>query len=72
LRSAFQRLRVEQRAVLVLHHYLGLSPAEIAETLGVPAGTARSRLHYATEAMRAALDAGGRPTAAPMSGGGVR
>jgi DNA-directed RNA polymerase specialized sigma24 family protein len=46
-----------------MHYYLGLEPAEIAETLGVPAGTARSRLHYAHRAMRAALEADARPVA---------
>jgi len=56
----FRRLPPEQRALLVLHHYLGLSPAEIADHLGIPAGTARSRLHYAHRAMRAALDAEAR------------
>ncbi len=60
----FRRLPPEQRAILVLHHYLGLEPSEIAETLGIPAGTARSRLHYAHRAMRAALEADARPRAA--------
>jgi DNA-directed RNA polymerase specialized sigma24 family protein len=46
--------------MLVLHHYLGLAPSEIAETLGIPVGTARSRLHYAHRAMRAALEADSR------------
>ena len=46
-----------------LHYYLGLEPAEIAETLGIPAGTARSRLHYAHRAMRAALEADARSVA---------
>jgi RNA polymerase sigma-70 factor, ECF subfamily len=63
----FRRLPPEQRALLVLHHYLGLTPAEIAETLAIPAGTARSRLHYAHRAMRAALEADERPTV--VSGG---
>jgi RNA polymerase sigma-70 factor (ECF subfamily) len=63
LQRAFDRLRPEQRAVVVLHHYSGFSAAEIAQILGIPAGTARSRLHYATEAMRAALDADARPPA---------
>jgi RNA polymerase sigma-70 factor (ECF subfamily) len=53
----FRRLPPDQRAILVLHHYLGLSPAEIAESLDIAAGTARSRLHYAHRAMRAALEA---------------
>jgi RNA polymerase sigma-70 factor (ECF subfamily) len=53
----FRRLKAEHRAVLVVHHYLGLSGDEAAEVLGVPVGTVRSRLHRATAAMRAALDA---------------
>ena len=61
LERAFRRLPPEQRAILVLRHYLGLEPSEIAETLGIPAGTARSRLHYAHREMRAALEADARP-----------
>ena len=53
----FRRLEPKYRAVLVTHHYLGLSDAEAAEVLGVPAGTVKSRLHRATEALRAELDA---------------
>jgi RNA polymerase sigma factor (sigma-70 family) len=60
LERGFRRLPPEQRAILVMHHYLGLTPADIAETLGIPAGTARSRLHYAHAAMRAALEADAR------------
>ena len=60
----FRRLPPEQRAILVLHHYLGLGLNEIGEVLDVPAGTARSRLHYAHRAMRALLEADARPTAA--------
>ena len=51
----------EQRAVIVLHHYLGLSLAESAEALAIPLGTMQSRLSRATQAMRAALDADERP-----------
>ena len=68
LERGFRRLPPEQRAILVMHHYLGLAPSEIASTLGIPPGTARSRLHNAHRAMRAALEAdarleavGGRP-----------
>ncbi len=57
LDRAFRRLTVEQRAVFVLHHHLGLPLVEIADTLGIPAGTARSRLHYATRLLRSALEA---------------
>jgi RNA polymerase sigma factor (sigma-70 family) len=61
LDRAFRRLTVEQRAVFVLHHHLGLPLVEIAETLGIPPGTARSRLHYATRTLRAALAADAVP-----------
>jgi RNA polymerase sigma-70 factor (ECF subfamily) len=60
----FRRLPPDQRAILVLHHYLGLDPNEIGEMLDIPAGTARSRLHYAHRAMRALLEADARPSAA--------
>ena len=63
LDRAFRRLSVEQRTVFVLHHHLGLSLVEIAETLGIPAGTARSRLHYATRMLRAAIEADAAPVA---------
>lgn len=55
LERAFRRIPIEQRAVFVMHHYLGLPLVEIAEILGIPAGTARSRLHYATQGLRSAL-----------------
>lgn len=64
LERGFRRLPPDQRVILVLHHYLGLAPAEIAETLGIAAGTARSRLYYAHRAMRAALEADERRLAA--------
>jgi RNA polymerase sigma-70 factor (ECF subfamily) len=51
----FGRLPLERRAVFVLHHLVGLSLVEVAETLAIPAGTARSRLHYATRALRFAM-----------------
>ena len=54
---ALQALSPEHRAILVLHFYLDLQPTEIATRLNVPAGTARSRLHYALAALRATLDA---------------
>ena len=56
LEGAFRRLTPEQRAVVVLHHHLGYPLTEIAETLGIPEGTARSRLHYAVRQLRAVLD----------------
>jgi RNA polymerase sigma-70 factor (ECF subfamily) len=61
LERAFRRLTPEQRAVVVLHHYLEYDSAEIATALRIPRGTVRSRLHYATRLLRAALDADSRP-----------
>ncbi|MDQ3879490.1 MAG: sigma-70 family RNA polymerase sigma factor [Chloroflexota bacterium] len=61
---AFRRLSVEHRSVVVLVHYLGLTPAEAAETMGTPTGTARSRLHYALQQMRAAIESDARVTTA--------
>jgi RNA polymerase sigma-70 factor (ECF subfamily) len=61
LDRAFRRLSVEHRAVFVLHHHAGLPLVEIAESLGIPAGTARSRLHTATRTLRAAIEADAAP-----------
>jgi len=57
---SFRRLSPEHRAVLVLHFVIGLPAREIAEVLGVPAGTVGSRLHYATQSFRAAFEADAR------------
>ncbi len=57
LERGFRRITAEQRAVLVLQHYAGLSQAEIADVLGIPVGTAGSRIHYAARALRAAIEA---------------
>jgi len=61
LERAFRRIPLDHRSVFVLHHYLGLPLVEIAETLGIPAGTARSRLHYATKALRTVMHPGATP-----------
>ena len=61
LEQAFRRLPLDQRAVFVLHHHVGLPLVAVAETLGIPEGTARSRLHYATRALRVAFDEGRVP-----------
>ena len=61
LERGFSRISAEQRAVLVLQHYAGLSQAEIADVLGIPLGTAGSRIHYAARALRAAIESDSRP-----------
>lgn len=60
LERGFLRLEPEMRAVIVLHHYLDLTLPEVAASLGIPLGTAKSRLHRALGLMRAALDADSR------------
>lgn len=57
LERGFRRLTPEQRAVLVVHHYLGLPDAEAATVLEIAVGTFKSRLHRANSALRAALEA---------------
>ena len=54
------RLAPRERSVLVLRFFLGLSVPEIADALSVPVGTAKSRLHNAQIAIRAAIDADNR------------
>jgi RNA polymerase sigma-70 factor, ECF subfamily len=60
LERGLRRLTDAQRSILVLHFYVGLPASDLAEALGVPIGTAKSRLHYAIEALRAALAADDR------------
>src|SRR6187431_659665 len=60
LERGFLRLEPELRAVIVLHHYLDLPMPAVATILGIPLGTAKSRLHRAINEMRAALDADAR------------
>ena len=55
LERAFDRLSVDERTLLVLHHLDGRSVASIAEVLDVPAGTAKSRLFAARRALDRAL-----------------
>jgi RNA polymerase sigma-70 factor (ECF subfamily) len=68
LERGFRRLSIDHRAVVVLHHYLDMPLDGVAETLGIPVGTARSRLHHAMRGLRAALDADARPARQEASG----
>jgi RNA polymerase sigma-70 factor (ECF subfamily) len=60
LDRGFQRLSPEQRALVVLHYYVGLPLQETADALDIPLGTVKSRLSRATQAMRASLDSDAR------------
>ena len=57
LERGFARLSAEHRAVIAVHHYLGLPDAEAATVLDVPVGTYKSRLSRAHLSLRAALEA---------------
>jgi RNA polymerase sigma-70 factor (ECF subfamily) len=61
LERGFLRLEPVARTLIVMHVYLDLPLPEVARTLGIPLGTAKSRLHRALQVMRAALDADARP-----------
>jgi RNA polymerase sigma-70 factor (ECF subfamily) len=55
LERGFRHLSAEHRAVLVLHYYVGMPMPALASTLGIPLGTAQSRLGRALVALRAAM-----------------
>ena len=57
LERGLRRLSDAQRTILILIFYVGLSPTEAAGVLDIPVGTAKSRMHYAIDALRAALAA---------------
>jgi len=52
LDDALARLDPNHRAVVALHYLLGMPLPDVAASLGIPLGTAKSRLHYALAAMR--------------------
>jgi RNA polymerase sigma-70 factor, ECF subfamily len=66
-----RHLGERERAIVVLHYYLGMPLTEVAATLGIPTGTVKSRLHRALGEMRGAITADGTATAgpAPVHGG---
>lgn len=62
-----------ERAIVVLHYFLGMPLTDVAATLGIPVGTVKSRLHRALGEMRGAIDAESTttPRGAPVAGGNV-
>lgn len=55
---ALAALPAEQRAVVVLRFWRDLSLQDIADRLGLPVGTVKSRLHYGMRTMRTTLEPG--------------
>ena len=60
LERGLRHLSMDHRVVLAMRHLLGMSPEEVATTLGLSRWTVYSRLERATDAMRAALEADAR------------
>jgi RNA polymerase sigma-70 factor (ECF subfamily) len=69
LEEALARLDPGHRAVVVLHYFLGMPLPEVAAAIGIPLGTAKSRLHYALAAMKVAVVREPTTTSARVTGG---
>jgi RNA polymerase sigma-70 factor (ECF subfamily) len=69
--AALRRLDPGHRAVVAMYYLLGMPLQDVAASLGIPIGTAKSRLHYALGAMRLAVTAEPDPAPAPVRGGQV-
>jgi RNA polymerase sigma-70 factor (ECF subfamily) len=69
LRRALGTLDPEWRAIVVLHYFLEYPLPEVARMVGVPLGTAKSRLHRAIGLLRAAASRDAEPTAEPLVAG---
>jgi RNA polymerase sigma-70 factor (ECF subfamily) len=69
LDQALAGLAPGHRAVVALHYLLGMPLPEVARSLGIPLGTAKSRLHYALAAMRITVTAEPEPVPASVAGG---
>ena len=70
LDRALRALEPDWRALVVLHYYLGMPLPEVAADLGIPLGTAKSRLHRAIGVLRSTVVAeSAEIAAAPVQGG---
>ena len=69
---ALRGLKPGHRAVVLVHYYLGMPRSDVAAAIGIPLGTAQSRLHYALATMRVTF--GGEPAraSASLAGGPTR
>jgi RNA polymerase sigma-70 factor (ECF subfamily) len=69
LDQALARLDPGHRAVVAMHYLLGMPLPDVARALGIPVGTAKSRLHYALAAMRATVTTEAGTAPASVTGG---
>ena len=68
--GVLRHLDERERAIVVLHYFLGMPLTDVAATLGIPIGTVKSRLHRALGEMRIAIVAeSGAPVASSLAGG---
>ena len=67
--EALRHLDPEWRAVVVMHYFLGMPLPEVAGALGIPLGTAKSRLHRSLVAMRVAVGVDEPGMASAIPGG---
>ena len=65
---ALRRLDPSWRALVVLHYFLGMPLPEASAVLGIPLGTAKSRLHRSLDLMRTSIAADGVDIGAPARG----
>jgi RNA polymerase sigma factor (sigma-70 family) len=68
LDRALARLEPEARAVVVLHFYLDLPLTKVADLLGIPGGTAKSRLHRSLGVLRSLMAIDEATSATPLGG----
>jgi RNA polymerase sigma-70 factor (ECF subfamily) len=61
VRAALEKIPPNQRQVLELAYYSGLSHSEIAANLGQPLGTVKTRVRSALAKLRKALEGEGGP-----------
>ena len=69
LERALGTLDPEWRAIVVLHYFLELPLPEVARIVGIPLGTAKSRLHRALGILRDAASADAQPVTEPLAEG---
>jgi RNA polymerase sigma-70 factor (ECF subfamily) len=67
--EALRHIDPEWRAIVVMHYFLGMPLPDVAGTLGIPLGTAKSRLHRSILAMRNVVGADDAPVASQIPGG---
>ena len=69
LDRALRALEPEWRAIVVFHYYLGMPLPDVADALGIPLGTAKSRLHRSLSVLRAVMVTDGATEAARLPKG---